>query len=73
MAEHEQEYLAQCRRDGICPRCQKPIPPGAGHGTGRHADGLFCSLDCFATYNQAQLIERHRARVRNARGAGSDD
>lgn len=45
----DREMLAASRLAGICPVCGKPVE-GGGYGTGRVADGLFCSLDCLAVY-----------------------
>jgi hypothetical protein len=46
----DREMLAASRLAGICPVCGKPVEEGHGYGTGRVADGLFCSLDCVAVY-----------------------
>ena len=44
----DREMLAACRLAGVCPVDGKPIE-GGGYGTGRIADGIFCSLDCLAS------------------------
>lgn len=45
----DRQLLAACRLADICPVCERPIE-GGGYGTGRIADGLFCSLDHVAEY-----------------------
>jgi hypothetical protein len=45
----DRERLAVSRLAGVCPVCERPID-GGGYGSGRIADGLFCSLECFAVY-----------------------
>lgn len=45
----DRERLAVSRLAGVCPVCERPID-GGGYGTGRIADGLFCSLECLAVY-----------------------
>ena len=45
----DRELLATCRLAGVCPVCGQPVE-GGGYGTGRIADGLFCSLNCLADY-----------------------
>ena len=45
----DRELLAASRLEGVCPVCGCPIE-GGGYGTGRIADGLFCSLDHLADY-----------------------
>jgi hypothetical protein len=57
MAESEANYLAQCRQEGICPRCREVVKEK--YGTGRFEDGVFCSLDCYAEWHKAALIRRH--------------
>lgn len=36
---------------GVCPRCGKELD-GPGYGSGRLADGVFCSLSCFADFRE---------------------
>lgn len=43
------ESLAVHRLAGECPQCAAPVGEDA-YGTGRVADGLFCSLSCLADY-----------------------
>jgi hypothetical protein len=42
----------------ICPNCGKVIPERDRIGSGRKADGAFCSLDCYAEFYQHELIEK---------------
>jgi len=46
MAPHDPERRAL--EITPCPACGRPLPPSGGYGTGRLADGLYCSLDCLA-------------------------
>jgi hypothetical protein len=34
--------------EGPCELCGEAIPKGGGYGSGSLADGLFCSLRCYA-------------------------
>lgn len=43
------EHIQAAYRAGVCPTCGSAITDG-GYGTGRLADGKFCSLDCFARF-----------------------
>ncbi|MDP1680219.1 MAG: hypothetical protein Q8L39_00395 [Burkholderiales bacterium] len=61
MAENEEDYLRQCLEQNICPVCQQPITKK--FGSGEFKIGVFCSLDCFAKWNEAALIRRHQDRV----------
>jgi len=60
MAESEQSYLLELWDNNICPNCGKSIPEGKHVGSGKKREGGFCSLDCYADYRSADLIERHR-------------
>lgn len=42
----------------ICPQCGKIIPEGDRIGSGRRAEGGFCSLDCYTRFYQTEIIER---------------
>jgi len=48
-AEAKRGVAAIARRLGVCPACGRAID-GAGYGTGRTDDGVFCSLGCVADY-----------------------
>lgn len=41
-----------CLRARTCPECGSDV--GSGIGTGRLADGIFCSLDCHVNF---RLVE----------------
>jgi hypothetical protein len=56
-AAGEEDQLKKLSERGVCPNCGKMIAEGNRHVYGR---GAFCSLDCVAEYNAAELIERHR-------------
>jgi hypothetical protein len=60
VAETEHGYLARCRADRVCPNCHNSIPEGGATGSGSHADGLFCSLDCYAEYHGPSIARRRR-------------
>lgn len=55
MARSEREYLRELAGKNICPNCGKQIPEGKRHPYGA---GVFCSLDCVAEFNAAELVER---------------
>lgn len=42
--------IDSARERGVCPHCESRVEPGTGVGSGRRADGLFCSLKCFAEF-----------------------
>ena len=58
MAESEQDYLLELWAKNICPNCGKDIPEGKRVGSGKKADGGFCSLTCYAEYYRAEIVER---------------
>lgn len=62
MAENEETYLRQCLEQNICPVCKSPIKEK--FGSGQFKDGVFCSLDCYAKWNEALLLRRHHARLK---------
>jgi hypothetical protein len=41
-------HKERCLEARICPECGKDV--GNGIGTGRLADGIFCSLDCHVNF-----------------------
>lgn len=52
-ADEKLARIAAAREQGVCPGCGRPLPPPpAPVGTGRHADGLFCSLDCLTIFHK---------------------
>lgn len=38
--------------------CGRPIPEGTRVGTGRRADGGFCSLTCYTRFYEMELTQR---------------
>lgn len=60
MSESEQPSLRDLAGWKICPNCGKEIPKGGRFPFG---EGVFCSLDCVAEYNAADLVERHKRRL----------
>jgi len=63
MADQERSYLLELWDKGVCPNCAKKIPEGKRVGSGKKSDGGFCSLGCYAEYQEAELIERHAERI----------
>lgn len=60
--------LRKCWEQNICPNCGETIPEGTRVGSGRKADGGFCSLRCYAEFHEADLLEKARmltSRLRN--------
>jgi len=49
--------LRQLSEKSVCPNCGKVIAAGTKQTYG---GGAYCSLDCVAKYNAADLIDRHR-------------
>lgn len=45
---------------GRCPECWGTLRADRV-GSGRIADGIFCSLDCFSTFHAGYLLERAQA------------
>lgn len=66
MAISESAYLEALWERNICAYCQKIIPEGGRVGSGKKADGAFCSLDCFAKYHVLKFGETARLLKRNA-------
>ena len=58
MAFAEPKSLLDYWQRNICPTCGKNIPPGTRVGTGCKADGGFCSLDCYTTYDFYELSQK---------------
>jgi hypothetical protein len=53
--EQTQDLIRYGYRLNVCPNCLAPIPKrGGGYGSGRLADGLFCSLKCFGDFWYAE-------------------
>jgi hypothetical protein len=47
----------------VCAFCGMRIPGGKKLGSGRKADGGFCSLECYASYHGLDSIQRARRRA----------
>ena len=59
MAQSEEKYLLELWEKSVCPNCGKRIPEGTRVGSGKRSEG-GCSLDCYATYRAAELVERYK-------------
>ena len=57
MTPEEDRFLRELAGKNICPNCGEYVKTG---GCQRYGIAAFCSLDCVAQYNAAELIERHR-------------
>jgi hypothetical protein len=55
--ESDSDELARLSRLGICPNCARQIPEGTAVV---RAGGSFCSLNCVASYFEAEFKERAR-------------
>ena len=64
MADSKDDVLAELRMSGICPNCGKSI---AESKTVARGGGSFCSLDCVASFFQAEFSERARRLAAAAR------
>jgi len=58
VARSERDYLLELWDKNICPHCGKQIPERSRVGSGKKAEGGFCSLECYAKYYEVELIER---------------
>jgi hypothetical protein len=56
----EEDYLLELWVMNICPNCGKQILQGKRVGSGQRRKGGFCSLDCYASFYQYELVERAR-------------
>lgn len=66
MDSGRQKRVERAREAGVCPECGRAVSEGQAVGSGSHADGRFCSLDCYATFHQERLEEKAK-RTREAR------
>jgi len=57
MDESDRDHLRKLAAMNVCPNCGNSIQPGKRQ---QYGGGAFCSLDCVAQYNAAELLERHR-------------
>jgi hypothetical protein len=60
----EDDRLNELRQAGICPNCGKPIPEGTAVVRG---PGSFCTLDCVASFYQAEFNVRAKRLVAASR------
>lgn len=51
--------IAEAAAKDICPECGKPLTDRVG--TGSLVDGVFCSLNCQATFHHEYYLARARA------------
>lgn len=51
----EDRQLLGLWEQNICPYCGRTIPEGTRVGSGRKAEGEFCSLDCYAQFYALDL------------------
>jgi len=58
VVDSEQNVLLELWEMNICPQCAKDIPEGTRVGRGRHSEGGFRSLSCYADFYGSDLIER---------------
>jgi hypothetical protein len=58
MESAESKYLLELWEKRICPFCGKTIPDEKPIGSGRPAEGRFCSLGCYDDYHHTEIIER---------------
>jgi hypothetical protein len=56
----EEDSLLELWARNICPNCGRQIPAGKRIGSGQKSKGGFCSLDCYASFNEYEIIERAR-------------
>jgi hypothetical protein len=58
-AGDKRRAIERARAQGVCPACGRTLPPVPEPvGTGRLADGLFCGLDCLASFHDDYFEER---------------
>ena len=58
MAITEAAYLKTMWDRNECPNCHRVFPVAERVGTGRKAEGGYCSLDCYARYNALEFAEK---------------
>ena len=68
MASREYQYFIKMREFGLCAYCGQPFHDSGPVGTGRLADGAFCSLLCLGRYHEMALTDKARLFARAARG-----
>lgn len=57
MDNSESDRLVELSNAGICPNCGRAIPERTAVVRGK---GSFCSLDCVASFHEAEFTERAR-------------
>ena len=60
----EDDSLRKMRREGVCPNCGKAIPTGDAVVRG---SGTFCSLECVASFYEAELSAKAKRLAAAAR------
>lgn len=63
MSDSDFDVLLELWEMNICPQCGKNIPEGTRVGSGRHSEGGFCSLGCYAEFYASNLVERAKRAV----------
>lgn len=51
------ERIREAAEDEKCPQCLVPLGRHRT-GSGRLADGVFCSLDCYAVFHEDHFTQR---------------
>lgn len=64
MSDSEEQRLSYFAKVGVCPNCGKVIREGTAVARGF---GKFCSLDCVASFFEAEFAERARRLAAAAR------
>ena len=60
MDKSEDEYLLELWERNICPNCGVGIAEGTRVGIGQKRKGGFCSLTCYTSYYETEIIQRAR-------------
>lgn len=60
-AAEKRRRIDAAAAEGVCPNCGRPLTPENRIGSGRISDGIFCGLDCIATFHEDYFRERIRA------------
>lgn len=46
----KEQYAISCYALGVCPVCGKQLDAKNRYGSGRIAEGVCCSLECYANF-----------------------
>jgi hypothetical protein len=65
MTEHEENYLAICLQKTICPVCGNVLKSRVGSGSAKK--GVFCSLDCYARWNEGVMQKKLQDRLKKVK------